>query len=237
MLWQWAKSGYQVFILDLDGTLMQSAQIDDQCYWQAVFSCFEVADTIPDLRQFEHITDSGILSEWCAHRVGRPPSESEVEWIRKLFLQLLRNGAEEHPELFQPLPGVENWLQAVQDRENVFAGIATGGWGHSARFKMRYSGLDRFELPMASSDDAIARTEIMQIAARATLQSGSPEGAAFTYVGDGEWDLQASRLLGWRFIGIAQGDRARRLRQAGASTVQADFKIRGSARSKARESA
>jgi phosphoglycolate phosphatase-like HAD superfamily hydrolase len=101
--------------------------------------------------------------------------------------------------------------------------IATGGWAHSARLKLKLSGLDRLDLPLASSDDALTRPEIMQVAVRRTLGHRSQAGVGFTYVGDGTWDLQVSQKLGWEFIGIAEGERANQLKKAGASHVRADF--------------
>jgi phosphoglycolate phosphatase-like HAD superfamily hydrolase len=109
------------------------------------------------------------------------------------------------------------------DHEHVVAGIATGGWQHSAQLKLELSGLDHFDLPMASSDDAMARTEIMQIAAQRTLGHQARHDAVFTYVGDGTWDLQASRVLDWRFIGIATGARAEQLKLAGADLIWKNF--------------
>ena len=67
MLWEWVNSGTQVFILDLDGTLMPSAEIDNLCFWEAVFECYGQRDGLPDLHHFKHVTDTGILEEWCAH--------------------------------------------------------------------------------------------------------------------------------------------------------------------------
>ena len=118
---------------------------------------------------------------------------------------------------------VIDWLEKVQEHDRVFAGIATGGWGHSARLKLKLAGLARFDLPLASSDDAVARTDIMQIAARRILDHQWDDEAVFTYVGDGTWDLKASQTLDWNFIGIAVGARAALLKQAGATHIQADF--------------
>jgi len=224
MLWQWANNKTQVFILDLDGTLMPSAEIDNQCFWQAVFECYNLHDALPDLHGFTHVTDSGILSEWCPRFLGRQATCEETARIRLRFLQLLQTAASRQPELFSPIAGVENWLQAVADHPHVFAGIATGGWDHSARLKLSLSGLDRFKLPLASSDDAIARTEIMQVATRRVQEAHLLEDMLISYVGDGTWDLQASRSLQWGFIGIASGHQAQRLRAAGAEYIWPDFK-------------
>ncbi len=223
MLWEWVNSGTQVFILDLDGTLMPSAEIDNECFWQAVFGCFGQRDQLPDLHDFKHVSDSGILDEWCMRELGRPPRAEEIRQIKQHFAQLLEAAFITQPGHFSPLPGVNDWLEAVGGCEYVLAGIATGGWEHSARLKLKLSGLDRFGLPLASSDDAVARTDIMRIAARRTLAHRTGHKAHFTYVGDGLWDLQASRQLDWKFIGIASGARARQLRLAGADQVLQDF--------------
>lgn len=223
MLWEWVNSGTQVFILDLDGTLMPTAGIDNECFWQAVFDCYGERDQLPELHGFKHVTDSGILHEWCVRHLGRAPDEDETRQIKQRFGQLLESTFVRQPEHFSPLPGVREWLAAAIDHEHVMTGIATGGWEHSARLKLKLSGLDHFNLPMASSDDAMKRTEIMQIAAQRTLDYESYDEAVFTYVGDGTWDLQASRDLQWRFVGIATGARADQLKLAGADLIWKDF--------------
>ena len=223
MLWEWVNTGTQVFILDLDGTLMPSAKIDDDCFWQAVFDCFGNRDQLPDLHGFKYVTDSGILDEWCVRHLGRSPDVDETRQIKRQFGQLLESAFVLQPEHFEPLPGVSEWLEATIDNDNVYVGIATGGWQHSALLKLRLSGLDRFELPLASSDDAISRTEIMQISARRTLGNHADQNAIFTYIGDGAWDLQASNELGWKFIGIAAGKRAKQLSDGGADYILKDF--------------
>jgi len=223
MLWQPINNNIRLYILDLDGTLMPSAEVDNQCYWQAVFECFGQQQPPPDIAGFRHVTDSGILIEWCARVLQRDPTTDETRQIKQRFLQLLQDASELQPEHFHPLAGVEDWLQAVEDDPHLFAAIATGGWNHTARLKLKLSGLDRFALPLASSDDAVARTEIMQIAAGQVQQLHELEATVICYVGDGIWDLQASRDLDWIFIGIAGGLAAERLRNSGAAYIQADF--------------
>jgi len=223
MLWEWENSANRVYILDLDGTLMPTADIDNVCFWQAVAGVFGAPDQPPDLHGFEHVTDSGILQEWCVREMGRPPLAEEAAHIKRLFEQSLASAFHAEPAHFRPLPGVMDWLAAVQASGHAFAGIATGGWEHSARLKLKLSGLDRFELPLASSDDAVNRTEIMRIAALRTLGKAAMENTVFTYVGDGVWDLRASRELDWAFVGIASGARALQLVRAGASEVRKNF--------------
>lgn len=223
MLWEWLNSGTQVFILDLDGTLIPSAEIDNECFWQAVFACFGIRGELPDLHDFKHVTDSGILDEWCRRQLGRPPDALETGQIKRHFEQLLESAYVNQPGHFRPLAGVEEWLETATANNRVYTAIATGGWQHSARLKLKLSGLDRFGLPLASSDDAVERTQIMQIAAKRALPRQADDGTVFTYVGDGDWDLKASRELNWNFVGIASGPRAERLKLAGADVIRANF--------------
>jgi len=223
MLWEWENSANRVYILDLDGTLMPSAEIDNICFWQAVAGVFDTPHQPPDLHDFVHVTDSGILHEWCVREVGRPPLADEAAHIKRLFEQRLESAFQAEPAHFSPLPGVVDWLAAVRASGHAFAGIATGGWAHSARLKLKLSGLDRFELPLASSDDAIKRTDIMRIAVLRTLGHAATQNTVITYVGDGAWDLQASRELDWAFVGIASGARALQLARAGALVVRKNF--------------
>jgi phosphoglycolate phosphatase-like HAD superfamily hydrolase len=223
MLWKWVNSGRQAFILDLDGTLMPSAEIDNECFWRAVFSCLGKRQTLPELQDFSHVTDTGILHEWCERELGRKPVAEETARIKQHFLSELEAAADHQPAHFDPLPGVVEWLEAVAGQPDVYAGIATGGWELSARLKLQLSGLDRFGLPLASSDDAISRAQIMRIAAQRTCEEAAENPLDFTYVGDGVWDLQASRELGWSFIGIASGARAKQLKMAGARVINVNF--------------
>jgi len=223
MLWEWDDSRKQVFILDLDGTLMPSAKIDNECFWDAVFDCFGNRTTLPILHEFTNVTDSGILNEWCVRELGRLPHMNEQRQIKQQFLQLLESASIRQPQDFQPLPGVISWLEKLAESRNVYSGIATGGWQHSARLKLKLAGLERFDLPLACSDATIKRTDIMRVAARRVFNDQPQNDAIFTYVGDGVWDLQASRELDWKFIGIAKGAQARTLRLAGAVDIRPDF--------------
>ena len=84
----------------------------------------------------------------------------------------------------------------------VRVAVATGGWQETARLKLRLVGIDAERLAFASSSDALARTEIMRLAARRAMQ-----GTAFsraTYFGDGPWDRRASEQLGYDFIAVGK---------------------------------
>jgi phosphoglycolate phosphatase-like HAD superfamily hydrolase len=206
------------YILDLDGTLMPTHDLDNRCYWQAVHDVFGTGADPLDLGAFHHVTDDAILNEWSERTLERTLTPEERQAVCDRFLDRLEEAADSEPEAFHPFAGLTDWLEA---RAPGTLAIATGGWRRSATFKLAVAGLDRFDLPLAGSDDAPTRIGIMQ-AARRFLAPEARE-ATPTYLGDGAWDLAATRTLAWDFIGIASGDRARALERAGARRVLDSF--------------
>jgi phosphoglycolate phosphatase-like HAD superfamily hydrolase len=216
--------GPDVYVLDIDGTLMHTHEIDNRCYWEAVHEVFGRQDSAEILASFTHVSDSGILQEWCLRYLGREPTAGETEQVKHLFMGLMESTAAGRPELFAPRAGLVPWLEQVTGQAGIPLAIATGSWGNTAAFKLEFSGLARFGLALASADDAIRRTDIMSIALSRLNLDPPPASHRVTYIGDGPWDYEASRELGWSFIGIAEGDRARALRRLGADRVEADFR-------------
>ena len=210
---------HRTFILDLDGTLMPSHAVDNVCYWAAVFAEFGREGAAEDLSAFDNVTDDGLLAEWCRAQVGRMPSTGERRRIQADFLARLGAAERDEPGAFTPTPGLERWLA---NRPGGTVAIATGGWAMTARWKLRRAGLDRFALPLAASDHGRDRPAIMRDARARLPNPGHSRPPC--YVGDGPWDLAAARALDWDFIGVARGERARRLREAGAACVVDDFR-------------
>ena len=226
-----------ILILDLDGTLMPSNAMDNRCYWQAVHDVLEYEGgghegRIPDPAEFDHVTDAGILHQWCVSMLGRPPLASETEAIKQRFLQLLEEAAVNEPESFVPLNGLRAWLnQCASDTQTLLA-IATGGWRLCAEFKLATAGLAHYQLPLASSDETMQRTDIMSTALDLVCEShpdtnptASDLGSKVTYFGDGLWDYRACQSLGWGFVGIADQENAESLRSIGAKCIVHDFTL------------
>jgi FMN phosphatase YigB (HAD superfamily) len=140
------------------------------------------------------VTDAGILRQVCQeNRLEFAQCERHV---RERFGELMADHL--RPEgSCQPTPGALRFLTELRDTLNYRVGIATGGWGHTARMKLAAAGYDVSGLPLTSSDDAHERVRIME-----QCRTLLPASAVTIYIGDGEWDKRASELLGWRFIGI-----------------------------------
>jgi phosphoglycolate phosphatase-like HAD superfamily hydrolase len=203
-------------VFDVDGTLTRTVRVDDRCYAQALEEQLG-APIDTDWTRYRFATDTGIATEAFEHRRGRPPTEGEMAALRDRFLALLRAAAEPIREV----PGACALLSALRRRRDVAVAIATGCWRASALWKLSAAGIDVEGVAMATADDATSREEIL----RAAMRRAGPSVRA-TYVGDRPWDLNASRVVGAGFVGIAGADDA--LRTAGVTALLPDLRdVRG----------
>ena len=180
-------------IFDIDDTLLHSADGDDRIYRQAVVDVLGDVRQRRDLHDYPHVSDSGILLQIFADN-GLAADDERFGAVKTRFLALLRRHIEaEGP--FAPLPGALDFVARLTAQEDVGVAIATGGWRDSARMKLEAAGFDSRALPLASADDAVERTSILQHA----LDSLPDRYESIVYYGDGEWDRRAVRELGWTF--------------------------------------
>lgn len=183
-------------IVDIDGTLLHSAADDDRLYRLAVEKVLGKVVLRETLVDYPQVTDTGILRQILED--NRQPytetlvAEVKAEFVRGLAHHIDQRGA------FEALPGARDFVQRVRRSPNAGFAIATGGWRESARLKLDSAGFDTSGVPFATSDDAIERVDIMQIA----LDSLGGPFDSVTYYGDGQWDREASAALGWHFRAV-----------------------------------
>ncbi|PYI83200.1 MAG: HAD family hydrolase [Verrucomicrobia bacterium] len=211
-------------MFDIDGTLTETFQVDEECFVEALQAVFGFAAVNTDWSSYQHTSDSGIIHELFHVRRGRAPERSELAAFQAQFLSLLSAAEFASPQAFRAVAGAEGIVQRLANGSGHAVALATGGWKISACFKLSKAGLKLESLPAAFADDALAREEIMQISLkRASVRCGRDTFDTITYVGDGVWDLRAANNLGFRFIGVGCGESARKLRSAGASFVFPEY--------------
>lgn len=184
-------------IFDIDGTLVDSMSVDTELYLSAVQ---EVVGTVAtrELDAYEHVTDSGILAQMLDDN-GVTASVNVMDAIKKTFLRNL----EGHIQATGPFPiidGAVEFLERFRLADDSNVAIATGCWRESARLKLHTAGFNVDGIPLATSDDAISRTEIMRLA----LREAGGDGRSVTYFGDAEWDRRACETLGWDFVAVGR---------------------------------
>jgi beta-phosphoglucomutase-like phosphatase (HAD superfamily) len=184
-------------IFDLDGTLIDSDDLDEQLYRKAVLLEAPGVKFRKSWYDYHDSTDSGILTEIL--KEFNLPVGHYYDSVRQRFGKLVKEHLQSSNNC-KPIPGAAVLLNKLQKTSNIEIGIATGGWRHTAKMKLEVAGLPLLEVPMSSGDDAHSRTEIMRICASRMGSSISN----FIYVGNAEWDLNAADELGWKFIGVGR---------------------------------
>jgi len=207
-------------MFDIDGTLTQTMNVDEECFVRSFKDVFGFADIDTNWSHYPHTTDSGIFHDVYESRTGRSPSANEISRFRQHFVGLLAQVSSE--AAFAAVAGAPLLLSLLVDSANHRVALATGAWRDSARLKMTSAGLCYDDYPAASSDDALDRESIIRLSMqRAAKRYGRIGGTV--YVGDGVWDARACRSMGIPFIGIGTGSRATRLSAEGAACVFPDF--------------
>jgi phosphoglycolate phosphatase-like HAD superfamily hydrolase len=210
-------------MFDLDGTLIETVQADEECFVSALSDVFGFENVNTDWSAYRHTTDSGILVELFESRRNRVPQPVEIEHFQSRFVTRLHE-ASQKARRFEPVPGAKVVLQALIGRERFGVALATGGWKISALWKLKKAGLDVLFGASAFADDDCSREGIMGCAfQRALKQYRQTRFEAVIYIGDGVWDIRASKNLGYHFIGIGNGIKAEQLYSAGATTVFSDY--------------
>lgn len=183
-------------IFDIDGTLLESAAIDDELYRAAVTSVLGPVKLRESMADYEHVSDSGILRQILTDNEmpAQPDPASRIiaAFVDALQMHITANGP------FREIPGARDFLTSLRSSPHHYVAVATGGWSESAQLKLRTADFDLQDLPLSASNREHDRTRIM----RAALDRPANEFASITYYGDGIWDEQACARLGWNFVPV-----------------------------------
>jgi len=183
-------------VFDIDGTILQSAAVDDELYRRAVFSVLGHVQFRPSLADYDYVSDSGILAQILADNALDDDAELvgavKAHFVSGLTAHIAANGP------FEEIPGAKRTLETLNRSANHSVAIATGGWRESALLKLQTAGFGELDVPVATSDDARDRKEIMRVA----LSHLGSNFSSVTYFGDGPWDRDATIELGWRFVAV-----------------------------------
>ena len=211
-------------VFDLDGTLLNTGDVDRRCYVQSVVEVFGITGASTDWRDYTHVTDSGITREVVERHQGRVPTEDELKRVIGRFVELLEKEFSGNPRAFEAFPGAKSVMLRLPVETDWRIAIATGGWRASAELKLRCAKMPRDGVPMATADDALAREDIIRTAIRrAADRNGVTEFVRIVSIGDGAWDRHTAASLGLPFVGIGSQEK---LEAMGAASGVADYEDR-----------
>ena len=182
-------------IFDIDGTLVESTGFDGDCYFSAIRDVLGEAYIHDNRGTYKNVTDTGILRQII--KENKIQEKEQIKVVRRKFGELIRlyfqNGGE-----CRPIKGAIRLIDKLRAAERYEVGFATGGWEHTAKMKLHHAGFNLRNTVLTSSDDGDERVAIMK---KCQLVLGNCFHR-IVYIGDAEWDMQATHKLGWHFIGI-----------------------------------
>lgn len=207
-----------IAVFDIDGTLTDTMGVDVDCYIAAVREVVGI-DVPDDWEAYDEFTDAAVLETACRLRDHPLPTPALQRRTALRVAELLEEALGSTPHRFRPVPGARDVFQSLR-RSGWRVAMATGAWRPSAMVKLTGAEIPHGGIPLATSSEHRARTDIISRAVGEVDGDGSSE---VVYIGDGVWDGRAAAALGYGFIGIGAGDRASRLRTAGAAAVFDDL--------------
>ncbi|MBI4831043.1 MAG: HAD family phosphatase [Candidatus Lindowbacteria bacterium] len=148
-------------IFDIDGTLVNSTEVDAECFVRSITEEFGIHDIDDHWEHYKNVTDAGVFEEILEKAFARKPSESEVQRHIKAFLRLLEASHAEDPGLFREVPGARNIVARLRNHPEWKIAIATGAWCESALFKLRAAGISAEGIPLVTGSEEKVRERLV----------------------------------------------------------------------------
>ena len=199
-LWEWLKVFTKrermiATIFDIDGTLVESFGFDDACYISAIREVLGEVYIHDDWSKYKNVTDTGSLRQIMEE--NKIQENGQIKQVRTKFGKLIRQYLQDGGEC-RAKDGAVHLINKLLAAEGYEVGFATGGWRHTAKMKLLHAGFNLRNTVLTSSDDGDERVTIM----KTCLFALGNYFERIVYIGDAEWDRQATEELGWHFIGV-----------------------------------
>ena len=182
-------------IFDIDGTLVESFGFDDTCYISAIREVLGEVYIHDDWSKYKNVTDTGSLRQIMEENKIR--EKEQIKEVRTKFGELIRQHLQNGGKCCAK-EGAIHLINKLTAADNYEVGFATGGWRHTAKMKLQHAGFNLRNTVLTSSDDGDERVTIM----RKCLLALGNNFQRIVYIGDAEWDMQATQELDWHFIGV-----------------------------------
>jgi phosphoglycolate phosphatase-like HAD superfamily hydrolase len=183
---------------------------------------------IPDA--FDGIQMAGRTDRWilddAAARAGVDLNGDIFERFRDRYFARLHEALPEPGPDTRVLPGVQNLLEAIDGRDDIFPGLLTGNCEEGARIKLEHFGLWKFFRCGAYGDAVTDRNHLFDVAIERAEACGAPRvrAADVIVVGDTVLDIACAQAAGARSVAVATGPvDAATLESGGADLVLPDL--------------
>ncbi|WP_428266624.1 HAD family hydrolase [Haliangium sp.] len=194
-----------LYLFDIDGTLLLSGGAGSAAL-DAVFAERYGIDGAMDAVSPGGKTDPVILTEIFESRLGRRPTEAEIEAVLVAYVPHLI-AAVTRSTGYRLMPAVHETLDFLGDQDGVVLALATGNIRRAAQAKLDRAGLwERFAVGGFGDDSADRAVLVQHAIERGRRHAGvAYSEAEIVVVGDTVRDIEAARACGVRVVAVATG--------------------------------
>lgn len=207
-------------LFDIDGTLLRSAGAGASALSHALAT--ELGLELERVRaamatvDFRGATDRAILIN-LGEALGIPLEPRQERLLECYFEALERTLLASRIET---LPGVNELLASLHQRDDVYVGILTGNFRPAARLKLGAIGHAALvERAGGFGEDGLRRHELAAAARTRLLEAGVATSARIVVVGDTEHDVSCGKHIGAATVAVGTGWTAREVLVAAAPDV------------------
>ncbi len=193
-----------LLVFDIDGTLLNTTDVDTECYQKALQKTFDISIDSFDWEDFTHVTDQGVTEDILKNHFGRMPMPSEMRSVEEAMTYFVKDKRATHPESFLPAEGIMKLLNELENQTDIGFVLATGAWEGSALTKLTsLPQLDMNSIPWEHAGPLKRREDIVNSAVRKGENHYRVQGfEKICALGDGKWDKLTAEDLSLNFVGV-----------------------------------
>lgn len=188
-------------VFDIDGTLTDTKNIDDQCFINSLKECWNCELQDVDWSVYKNVTDTGLAKEIYLNLFNEELKEKELLKLKRIFVDKIRVSLKKESDAFNEIQGAGNFFHLLKNK-NLALAFATGGWKETAEVKLKNININLNDFTYATSNDHYSRKEIVLKAIKEARDKHKTTFEKITYFGDGVWDYEVTNQLNIEFIGI-----------------------------------
>ena len=215
----------KLILFDIDGTLVLTGGAGLRGMTRALAEVFGHADGLDGIPVAGR-TDWAILSD-AVRKLGRSLDGALLADLERRYVTNLAEEIQHEGQGRKAvLPGIQQILEELDRREDVFVGLVTGNFETGARVKLGYFDLWKYFKCGAYGGDAADRNALVPFALERARACGLPDIADedILVVGDTPHDITCAHAAGAIAVGVATGSSSvEELQAAGAEHVFEDL--------------
>jgi phosphoglycolate phosphatase-like HAD superfamily hydrolase len=193
----------QLIIFDIDGTLLDSMNIDSECYIKSLKNEFGITNINDDWTIYKNASDSGIFEEIYNEYYKTSPNPDDYKKHENGFFKIYDEKLSNNIYSFSEIPGAKNIISTINSLPNNFISFATGSYKKTALLKLKHFNISENDFPLSTANDAKAREEIINLSIKKAKRVYSiNKFDKVISIGDEIWDLKTAINLSLPFIGI-----------------------------------